>query len=503
MSRRRLAEMVRHLAVVGPVSRALSRSPSALSQNPASRPVSPDDTVFFDMFRHATVPGTCNFFPSSFWQAGLLQLAHTEPAVWHAVVALGTLHQRSEAVARQDRYASEALSRRAATHYGKSMALAKDLDSPMKLATLSIALVAATGMLDRLSDMQMHVLAGLKIIAHDETRSPAIRALEGSLMRADLQAMSFSDSKSPYPYEESGLTYAIDDYLLNPIAHEMELSYEELTSELFGLSRAFFLLDDGLLSGNLTYSPWLTRMDGFVRRLVRWEERIGRYEAMRSDQDGEDEHMIRLSLRLYHAVLRTMISAQPFGPETRFDPLLGHFEYITRIAATLQAKTSAKTTSDRALLLTLEPGLIIPLWLVCHRCRHTRLRHAAVRILEEANRVEAMWKSDAAAKVIGSLVAVEEESLQSVLGGIEPCTPPLLDASAYTSIPWSAWSRPNFDLPATLSWEDAPFIPEGVRVKDILGKTVPNERRVDVRLLMTPVDLQEPYGPPRDLVVYF
>lgn len=504
MSRRRLAETVRTLAVVGPVSRALTRSPSLLAANPASRPVSPDDTTFFDLFRHATVPSTCSFFPSRFWKADVMQLAHIEPAIWHAAVTLGTLHQRSEALARRDEDTSARLSRRAAAHYGKAMALAKGLDSPIKLATLSIALVAATGMMDRLGEMQMHVLAGLKLVARDETHSAVIRCLEGSLMRADLQAMTFSDSKSPYPYEESASTYDIDNFLSKPVAQESDLSYEELTSELFGLIRGYFILDDGLIAGKLTYGPWLTRMDGFMRRLTRWEERIARYEASRPSQAGEEEQMNQLSLRLYHVTLRAMLQAGPFGAETRYDVLLGHYEYAVRLAATLQSKTRALTATDRALSLSLEPGMIIPLWAVSHRCRHTRIRHAALRILAEANRVEAIWQSHATAKVLGALVSVEEESLRDVLGGIEPWTPPLIDAAAFPGIPWSAWSRPGFEIPCTASWDEVPLVPEeAARVRDLLGKTVLEERRVEVRLLMTPVDPDEPYGPPRDVVIYF
>ncbi|RAL12556.1 Zn(II)2Cys6 transcription factor, partial [Aspergillus homomorphus CBS 101889] len=48
-------------------------------------------------FVHArTIPDTLSYFDSVVWQRFLLQMVPREPAVWHAVVALGALHQQIE-----------------------------------------------------------------------------------------------------------------------------------------------------------------------------------------------------------------------------------------------------------------------------------------------------------------------------------------------------------------------------------------------------------------------
>ncbi|KAH6884252.1 hypothetical protein B0T10DRAFT_540049 [Thelonectria olida] len=489
MTRRELVEVVRGLNVVGPVSRALTQSPS--SSNPHSRPVSPNDTVYFNLFRHVTVPSTCDIFPSSFWQENVMQMAHIEPAVWHATIALGTLHQRANALTLNKMNDGMALTRRAVAHYGKAMALARDLDCPTKVVTLSIMLVAAANMLERWSEMQTHVMAGLRIATQDAPRLLTLEALRGSLMRLDLQAMTFSDSTSPYPYEESSSIYAVDQFLMTPCVQGV--SYEEMSSELLGISRAFFLLDDGLLSGNVTHGPWLTKFDSFLRRLALWESRMASFEIAHESTDSDQTTV--LSLRLYHVTLRTMIRAASFGPETRYDELLGYFEHIVRLAATLQARMS----TGGALSLSLEPGLIIPLWVTIHRCRHYRLRHAALKILADSNRVEGMWRSDAAAAMMETLVAVEEESLGPV--NVDIYTPVLLDP--FIPVHWTAWSNPAFCPPTTLDWSHVPTIPDEDRVKDLLGTTSLSERRVEVRLLMCPSNNLDPYGPVREVTVRF
>ncbi|KAF4995909.1 hypothetical protein FDECE_12638 [Fusarium decemcellulare] len=489
MSRRQLADKIKTLSVVGPVSRALSHSPS--SSNPLSTPVSPNDTIYFDLFRRATVPSTCNLFPSSFWQETVMQLAHIEPAIWHAAVALGTLHQKAEELAQGKDV--DALSHRAIAHYGKAMALAKELDSPTKVVTLSIALVGAANMLERWSEMQTHVMAGLKIVARDGTNIQGLGVLGGSLMRVDVLAMTFSDSDSPYPYEESTSVFALDQFLQTPCIPPT--SYENLSSELFSIVRAFFLLDDGILSGSISYGPWLTKLDAFTRRLIEWETNMARYEAV-NEQPTPSENTVRLALRLYHVSIRVMLRATSFGPEARYDSILGYFEYVIRLAATLQKRIQ----SDSSVNLTLEPGLMIPLWMTIHRCRHYQLRRAALKILTDANMVEAMWRSDATAKILGTVVALEEESLGPI--NAQEYNPVFLDPSAF-AIPWSAWSRPSLDLPTSVSWNDVPAIPEEKRVKEILGTTRLSERRVELRLLMCPSNDADPYGPVKELTVHF
>ncbi|KAK7222790.1 hypothetical protein V2G26_010793 [Clonostachys chloroleuca] len=487
--RRELADAVRGLSVIGPASQALNQSP--LPSNPVSRPASSDDAVYFDLFRQVTVPGTCIFFPSSFWRESILQVAHSEPAVWHATLALGALHHRAGALTlgRKD---DDRVLARAELHYGKAMALARDLDSTAKVVTLSIALVAAANMLERWSEMQTHVMAGLKIIAQDEARTSRHKFLRASLTRFDLLAMTYGDSQSPYPYNQCSSIYTLDQFLSVP--HTQSVSYEELSSELFGLMRAGFLLDDSLFSGNLAYGPWVTKYDAFLRRLTLWESSMAGFED--AHKPTNRDQTTRLSLRLYHVTLRTMIQAGFVGRETRYDALLGRFEYMVNLAATLQQRMR----TDSAINFSLELGLIIPLGVVIHRCRHHALRRAALRILKESNRVEGMWRSDTASAIFGALVAVEEGSVVPTNTYIY--TPFLLDSSL-SNIPWRAWSKLNFELLATLGWNDAPMIPEEKRVKEFQANMYPGKRCAELRLITGPVNDGDPYGEVKEVTVQF
>ena len=50
----------------------------------------------FHFFRERTIPGLCGFFGSDIWERLVLQTTFQEPALRHAVLALGSLHERFE-----------------------------------------------------------------------------------------------------------------------------------------------------------------------------------------------------------------------------------------------------------------------------------------------------------------------------------------------------------------------------------------------------------------------
>ncbi|KAJ5523605.1 hypothetical protein N7513_013149 [Penicillium frequentans] len=56
-----------------------------------------DEQRCFSYFRHCSIPGLGVFFDSPLWQKIILQISHTDPAVYHAANMLGALHEDSGA----------------------------------------------------------------------------------------------------------------------------------------------------------------------------------------------------------------------------------------------------------------------------------------------------------------------------------------------------------------------------------------------------------------------
>jgi cholestenol delta-isomerase len=455
--------------------------------------LAPDDATYFDLFRHVTIPSTTSLFPSTFWKKNVLQVAETESAVWHAIIALGILHKgiQSLSISNEDR--GHLLSH-ADKYYGKALSLSSELNSAAKLVTLSIVLVAAANMLGRWAEAQRHILAGLNIVSKDKGHTPALRPQQGTLPRTELQLMTFGESTAPYPFEKS--TTALPPQVSWTSSAMQGTSYEVLASEFFDIARAYCLIDDRLIETEMAYGPWLTRTDGLLRRLAAWETHLMNFEA--SSPAGPDEYLTKLSLRMFHATLRLMLKATPFGPETRYDALLGICEYIVRLAATVSAGLGQ--TKSKESCLSFEPGVILPLWVVTHRCRHLRLRRAALRLLSDAHRIEGIWSSDLAASIMTEVLAIEEEHIGPLQ--IEPYIPACLDNTSL-EIPMIAWQSPSFDVKPSIGWEDVPFVPEEKRVKDIMGVQDLYQRSMKLTIFTAPTGNADGYGSVRQPEVSF
>ncbi|KPM40259.1 hypothetical protein AK830_g6263 [Neonectria ditissima] len=480
VTRRQLVEAVRQLSVVGPVSTALAQYPHHGHGRSSSSSPSPTGLSLFDVFRKLTAPSTASFMPSNFWTGELLQLAHSEPAVWHATLALGALHQQHELTSQGMRrdHRVDVFSRLANQNYAQAVSYARELDSPHKLLSLSLALVSITNMMGRWSESQVHITAGHRLLMETKGQ-PATKVAAEMLTRLDLQAMTFSDSSAPYPFQSAPPMTQVNDCLRQSATIE---SYDQAGTALFALVRRFFLADETM--GQLREEEAAKRfmMQDILQDLVDWEFKMGIFE--RNKWTGE---AAALSVRLYHTLLRLLMAAR-FGstarwdgPDSRWDKLLGYFERVlSYVEALLQATASPEPRSP----LTLEPGLIIPLFLTCQECRHPQLRSRAIRLLRGLNRREGMWFSDGAAAVATKIMSIEGQTV------LEGDLPPLAPAP---EIPWEAWSA-GVHPQGLATWDGVARVPEQGRVGETLVMVMLEERRVDLTFMMVSGDEMGTYG---------
>lgn len=159
VTRRQLAALLRESGVVGPVSQAPCQIPAHAGKFPYR--------TLFDVFRNLTAPTTASFIPSEFWTREVLQLAHSEPAVWHATLALGALHQRHELYWRggHGQQNSDSLWNQATKNYAQAITCAKNVGDPARLLSLSLALLSITNMMGRWQESQIHIMAGNRLMS--------------------------------------------------------------------------------------------------------------------------------------------------------------------------------------------------------------------------------------------------------------------------------------------------------------------------------------------------
>ncbi|KAK0637034.1 hypothetical protein B0T17DRAFT_97161 [Bombardia bombarda] len=160
LGRRELAVVVRTLSTIRPAARVLARPQTA------------DDVAFFDFFRLRTAPAAGAFFPTDFWSRRILQVAHAEPAVWNAALAIGALHRRSELTNMPTGHNNQQRTQsteQALLRYGNALTEAQSISDPSKLLVLSLALAAVSNLSGNWTHSRVHVDSGRRLLHQMQT----------------------------------------------------------------------------------------------------------------------------------------------------------------------------------------------------------------------------------------------------------------------------------------------------------------------------------------------
>lgn len=478
MTRRQLAVAVRQLSVVGPISQALCHYPRH-----QTRSQSPVGFALFDVFRHSTAPSTASFLPSDFWTREFLQLAHSEPAIWHATLALGALHQRRNVRSPgSPGDTTDGLSNQVMENYALAITNGRNLKDPAKLFSLSLALLSVSNMMGRWKDSQVHIGAAHRLLKQTQENSVTKSAAE-ILTRLDLQAMTFSDSSAPYPFRDAQWLTRTD---LDLRKGEKLESYGQAGTALFALSRRMILFDEALMFGTLKENEAGPAMKELLQDLASWELKMGFFEK-RHRPSGT----WATSIRLYHTMLRMILIGTFFGPETRWDPLLGYFE---RIIACARHVMAAAHKAEAQSFMSLEPGLIIPLYITVTKCRHSQIRRSAAKLLHQLRKHEGMWSSEGAAAVGDKFIAIEEECLPDEFRQRIDLQGEYSAILEVDEIPWEAWSTAGFKPPTRASWDDVVRIPEINRVREMMMMVNAEGKCIDMTVMMSAGDELGSFG---------
>lgn len=498
LSRRALVDIAKHLGTSiiehvrllqqrkqAPVPMVLTRS---LSQAPAALALTPTcsgdersrlslEYHLFDVFRSRTIPSATLLAPSQFWTQLVLKLTHNEPAIWQACLTLASLQQAWHMAESNGGSARERLhtSRQgklrgvSEVHYHQAISLAKTVSHPSSLLVLSILLGAAAGGLGRTQDARMHVIAGRKLFMGVDQSHEMARAAD-VLVRLDLDRLSVMDMAAPYTREDVAALRHCDGQ--QDLFERGFDTYGQAFEGIYALTRVLMVN---------YYQPWasfLVKENKFGDALRAWEYGMARFEAQLHIQSRETkpcaagterEIMIyALSIRIYHTFLYIMLHRlrEPI-PETRFDQDLALFERVILLSEDLCRRAASDLVS-----VSIDPGLIMVLYMAGSKCRHPRLRRKCVWMLEKLKRREGVWRSDAAAGLLLKIIEVEEQ-LHVHLGNIghnQQFSPPTQTEMTYLQsamkVSWNAWTRSSFQLQAWENWDQVDVIPEHCRVQN-------------------------------------
>jgi len=321
--------------------------------------------------------------------------------------------------------------------------------------------------------------------------------LKRMISRMDFLAMTFSDSQSPYPFPEA-LKLRAPDHMSAESRMPIQ-TYEQATSGIYELLKRSMVLDEVFTIENQSEQTFFESLGALLQDTRDWEANMSRFESRLTPNSITQTPA--LSVRLYHTFLRMLLKVTMFGPELRWDGCLAYYERVNTLAQELAQRR--RGLGKR--WLSLELGLVVPLFFIAHRCRHHAVRRRSLALLQQLNCQEGMWENASAVAAVKVIITAEEgREVHEIDETIPPYSPqPSSELDKELLVPWEAWAANNLELPGKETWETTVPIAEENRVKVILTATDFDKRTAHLKLLMGSTDPNMPFSEVRDTVVHY
>lgn len=415
-----------------PSSGALAKSPFANAE----------EHQYFDLFCVRTGYDIFSTFDSGGTRQRLLESCHFNPAIRHAIVALGALDKTAELVQCFDKMSLTPIERDAAANEHHQNALRQyvkavkfmaadasekkqDLRTMLLTCLLILAFESWTGNMD-LAVKQVH--AGIRLIQEwkekyisDEDKftqlSPAPYIVEDDLIqifcRLAVQHSFFADGHSGELHAILGME--------GPI---FTRSMPDTFSDIFEAGKYY----NGIIRRGVylitTHSAYLgpdVRKDSEIWRWAMEEQAeiqadVWRFNkafepVLQTVKDGPQKHyalFIQLSMAVGYIGLSTHLATDE-SIHDEYNPVYKRVVYLAKAVM----KELPATNKTRPSNFCFDTRVIVPLWVVGLKCREPSIRREAINFLLANPRREGIWDSVFAGKVLQWAMEVEEEFLEN------------------------------------------------------------------------------------------
>ncbi|KAL7906305.1 hypothetical protein GGI35DRAFT_104280 [Trichoderma velutinum] len=388
-------------------------------------------SIGFEYFLRYTVNKLPGVFDSDFWTSLVFQACVKDPAVLHAVTALGAAHKNEEAIS--------LVEYNQAIHHLRRHLNRLDNDA-LRVSLITCMIFACLELLrGGFKAGHAHLSNGMQLLRDLQTRQ-GITSFDGPIMlrtqpqsvedalvevfsRLNIQAMLFGQVSTHHIFVSErapdGPKYNIPSEFHSHT--EARKHIDSLINGVYNLTHQGrnILLNQGQIPEQL--HQWKEELD---IALLRW------LQAFNSSQrellaNLTPRKMYRTPLlRLYHTMATIMAATSLRGTdEMIFDSYNLDFGTLLRQAAGLwdmmhNAYLTFKKLSGYvmpAICFTADMGFIPPLYYTVVKCRHPNLRRMAIQMLISAPHREGAWSGPLVARMAQYIMATEEESLYEEL----------------------------------------------------------------------------------------
>ncbi|CZT48667.1 uncharacterized protein RSE6_09399 [Rhynchosporium secalis] len=412
----------------------------------------------FDFFRHRTAADLSGFFPSQFWDGLLLKASYSEPAILHAVIALGTLHemfQDGKSGVSLDVLTSE---KRKFALQQSNMAIGyltrpssnftpRSSEAVLMACLLFICLEVFQG---NHNSAIAHLDSGLKIMRSMGCSKPHANAKftsahfngaeQNDLMylfcRLDIQASTYLPGRQTlYDLPTGGRPFLLAIRVPESFSSISEANislhiqvcevvrfihparqYRE-SAELLDLDMPLGLRFASPLSKEL-----LVTQKERTKQLDRWLNTMNAFLKDPKVVLGPQDLRGAVLLKMQQITTSIMLASTIFNDQTEYDRLTLDFERVIVLASNLlMCPINSTKKVEQKPYCSFDMGVVPSLYNAACRCRDPFIRRRAISLLEQSARREGIWGSDVSAAVAKRIMEIEERDLGSVVSA--KCVP--------------------------------------------------------------------------------
>jgi hypothetical protein len=399
------------------------------------------------------------FDNDEFWQRLLLQATHHEPAIRHAAVAVGALHERFENSVdanltfklnekkTQDAFALQQYSKAIKALLGPQEVQGKQAaDVPLMTCVLFIYFEVSPFIAPLRKKLLMsqtlrghhaaaisHINGGIKILSELHSQSstnstPPISTtsyvqmptLNMLFIRFDTQASFMLSGRQPQLLSptlddpaagynaEIPETFTSLEEARNALDHIRANEYRRMESvDRRDRAQVSLMLELVRSVALIKLWQWKKAFEDFCKRQT--ERGRGRATAFQNTVNILKVQKILMEITLGVSQARAMVD------ECIWDLYTAEFEELTNVAEAVIVGREKSKGGKVERVLCLDVGIVLPLFYVAARCRNRKIRWKAVELMGRTERQEGLWNSVLFAKAAERVIEIEEEGL--MLGG--------------------------------------------------------------------------------------
>ncbi|PVH72063.1 hypothetical protein DL98DRAFT_470943 [Cadophora sp. DSE1049] len=418
-----------------------------------------EEKICFDFFRSTTVVKLPGVFYSHFWQELVLQACVAEPAVMHAVIALGSAHRIEEESLRPrgaiapDR---NELNRREVftiQEYSKAISALRNRKTEDKNASLRVVLITCVLFvtLDLLrgeyGNAMTHTQSGWKLMKELQSGSTATATSQLEIdMSSDCTSVdeSLSESLACLSVQSAlfGCKSATSHLEISQPAHLSDMKIPASFRNMSEARRSFNIILGDVLAlteecrsfdyRGTPYPPRISSRQVCLQSgIASWKMAYSRSRDVLARQAKNNSTVLGVPLlRIFLSMTSIMVeTALCRGRQSLFDDYTSHFTSIItqtlhllrRVAYEKMAHAERYNSEELAGDFIADVGLLPFTYYTALKCRVPWLRRQAIALLLATPIREGMWDSFIMANVARKVMMAEEDGFfDSFADEIEP-----------------------------------------------------------------------------------